>query len=55
MTYTYSDRQLREWSELPKSTYLWDLNKHLETQIEYWRKRATSAERRMTEHECEEQ
>lgn len=52
--YEYSKRTLNQWNELPSSTYLWDLNKHMESQINYWRARAKSAEKRMLEHECQE-
>lgn len=52
--YEYSKRTLNKWDELPSSTYLWDLNKHMESQINYWRARAKSAEKRMLEHECQE-
>ena len=55
MAYEHSPRVLETWNELPRSTALWDQVKHLETQVAYFKNRTLSAERRMLEHECEEQ
>lgn len=52
--YEYEPKAVQQWDELPQNTLLWDMNKHLETQITYWKNRALSAERRMLEHECQE-
>lgn len=51
--YEYDPKAVQQWDELPQNTLLWDMNKHLETQITYWKNRALSAERRMLEHHCE--
>lgn len=53
--YLYDPKTVERWEELPASTYLRDLNRHMETQISYWKNRAKSAERRMLEHDCQEE
>lgn len=53
MSYTYSDRQLREWPDASQAAHYWEKANHAEQNATYWKARAESAERRMLEHRCE--
>ncbi|MGP5388909.1 hypothetical protein [Glutamicibacter arilaitensis] len=53
--YVYSDRQLREWPDASQAAIYYEQAQNAIYNADYWKHRALSAERRMTEHECEEQ
>lgn len=50
----YSDRTLESWDAPAAAAALWERAKHLQEQVDYWRKRATAAESRMLSHHCQE-
>lgn len=52
--YRYSDKQLQEWPEAPRAAALWERATNAEQNAAYWKNRAESAERRMQNHECQE-
>lgn len=52
--YQFSDRQLRDWPPAAAAAALWEQARHAEQRVTYWKHRAESAERRMTEHDCQE-
>lgn len=52
--YFYTDRQLQAWPPEAAAGALWERCQHLETQADYWKHRAESAEARMLAHDCEE-
>lgn len=50
--YTYTDRQLKSWPPEAAAVALWERCHYLETQADYWKRRAESAEARMIAHDC---
>lgn len=50
----YSDRTLESWDAPAAAAALWERAHHLQEQVDYWKRRATSAEARMLAHNCEE-
>lgn len=52
--YMYSDRQIQTYTEHAQAAVLWERAKHWEHNANYWKHRAQSAERRMQEHNCQE-
>lgn len=52
--YMYSDRQLREWPDASQAAHYWEKANHAGQNADYWKARALSAERRMQEHNCQE-
>ncbi|WP_443455240.1 hypothetical protein [Glutamicibacter arilaitensis] len=52
--YIYSDRQIQTYTEHAQAAVLWERAQHFERNANYWKHRAQSAERRMQEHNCQE-
>ena len=52
--YRFTDKTLAEWNEAPRAAALWERATNAEGNAAYWEHRARSAERRMTEHVCQE-
>lgn len=50
----YSDRTISSWDAPAAAAALWERANHLQEQVDYWRRRATSAESRMLAHHCQE-
>ena len=50
----YSDRTISGWNATAAAAALWERANHLQEQVDYWRRRATSAESRMLSHHCQE-
>lgn len=53
--YSYTPKQLLKWPREAQAAALWQQLQHQKDQTSYWEHRALSAERRMQEHDCQEE
>lgn len=51
----YSDRTLESWDAPAAAAALWERAHHLQERLDYWERRAKSAEARMLAHDCQEE